>query len=64
MSPRVLVGGYLRRTRADVPRQGQGRGAETTQGETENENAASHPATRDSCRGCPVRASWRPGGLP
>jgi hypothetical protein len=64
MSTRVLMGGYLRWTRADVPRQGQGRRAETAQGETENENPARHPAARDSCRGRTVRTSWRPAGLP
>ena len=64
MSTRVLVRAYLRRTRADVPRQGQRRGAETAQAEAENENPARHPAARDSGRGRTVRTSWRPAGLP
>ncbi len=64
MSTRVLVGSYPRWTSADMPRQGQGRRAETAQGETENKNPARHPAARDSCRGRTVRASWRPAGLP
>jgi hypothetical protein len=63
MSTRV-VRAHLRRTRADVPRQGQGRCAETAQGETESENPARRPAARDSGRGRTVRTSWRPAGLP
>ena len=64
MSTRVLGGGYLRWTRTGVPRQGQCRGAETAQGEAENENPARHPAARGSGRGRTVRTSWRPAGLP
>ncbi len=63
MSTRVLVRAHLRRARADMPRQGQGRGAETAQGKTEDENPARHPAARDSCRGRTVRTPWRPAGL-
>ncbi|HEX3387995.1 MAG TPA: hypothetical protein VHT94_03055 [Streptosporangiaceae bacterium] len=59
MTIHALMGAGLARGPADVPRQGQGRGTETAQGEAQSENPARHPAADDSRRGSTVST----GGL-
>jgi hypothetical protein len=59
MTIHALMGAGLTPAPADVPRQGQDRGTETTQSEAENENPTHHPAADDSRR----RSTVSTGGL-
>jgi len=64
MTIHALMGAGLTRAPADVPRQGQERGTETTQSEAENENPTHRPAADDSRRRSTVSTSGLHDAVP